>query len=91
MSVEVDYFYADNIWQSSGTPVGWSWGPLGPQDGRFWMVTVIPEYANVGALSASGLSWNTDNNLMISANINVTIPTGVGALLGFKAIRVPSI
>ncbi len=89
MSYEVDYLYADNIWQAAGT-TGWTW-PLGPQDGRFWMVTVIPEYANVGALSASGLSWNTDNNLMLSANIGVTIPSGAGALLGFKAIRVPSV
>jgi hypothetical protein len=90
MSVEVDYFFADNIWQNAGPTVGWSW-PLGPQDGRFWMVTVIPEYANVGTLLASGLSWSTDNNELLTANIGVTITAAAGALLGFKAIRVPSV
>ena len=89
MSVEVDYFYADNIWQDAGTQ-GWTMGPLGPQDGRFWSATVIPEYANVGALSNTQF-WSTDNNLMISANITVTVTAAAGSLLGFKAIRAPSV
>ena len=91
MSVEVDYFYADNIWQDAGSPWNWSWGPLGPQDGRFWSATVIPEYANVDALAITAFWWSTDNNLMISANFTINVTSPAGSLLGFKAIRAPSV
>ena len=89
MSHEVDYLYYDNVWQDAGTSF-WTWG-LGPHDGRYWSCAIIPEYANVAACAVTSFSFSSDDNGVLTGNFTVLVTAPAGSLLGFKAIRAPSV
>ena len=93
MSVEVDYIYYDNVFQGTEV-VGWSWEFGAPTDGRFWSVAIVPELANVTTCEMIRFFWSTDNNQGLTANVTIRVdedgrPGGV--VVGFKAIRAPSV
>ena len=91
MSVEVDYFYYDNVWQDAGAPVTWWWPMNQPVDGRYWSFAIVPEYANVAACNVVNTWLSTDNRMQLTANFTIVVNAPAGSLLGFKAIRAPSV
>lgn len=93
MSVEVDYFYADNIFQADEF-AEWFWSMGQPVDGRFWSFAIVPEYANTAVCEVTRHWFSTDNDQNLTAHFDIRVdydshPGGV--LLGFKAIRAPSV
>jgi hypothetical protein len=88
MSVEVDYFHFDGIFQADEF-VDWTW-PL--PTGNYWSCAVIPDFANVGVLEITRFFWSTDNSLNLTANFTIRareLNRPGGVIFGFKAIRAP--
>jgi hypothetical protein len=105
VSVEVDYFYSDELFQANEVQ-GWFW-PVGfPADGRYWSLAVVPELANLAVCQLLDYWWATDNSdqfhltaffdvkgdrqhLDDNLNPDYTLPGDI--LFGVKLIRAPSV
>jgi hypothetical protein len=61
MGVQVDYFYNDDLMQANQVQ-GWVTTGLGPADGRYWSLSVVPETANVAVCQLLDNWWATDNS-----------------------------
>ena len=93
MSVEVDYFYADQLYQAKGVQ-GWVWDLGLPAEGRYWSLAVVPELANVAMCQLLRFWWSTDNShafhLTAFFDVQGDGGSGSGILFGIKVIRAPS-
>lgn len=105
MGVQVDYFYNDEIYQADEVQ-SWVTSGLGPTDGRYWSLAVVPELANVAVCQLLRYWWVTDNseqfNLSVcfdvqadrqhlDSNLNPDYTIPGGILFGVKLIRAPSV
>jgi hypothetical protein len=101
MSVEVDYFYSDQVYQDNEIQ-GWVWPINLPADGRYWGLAIVPELANLAVCQLLDYWWATDNSdqFHLTAFFDVKgdrqhldppyiIPGGI--LFGVKLIRAPSV
>lgn len=105
MSVEVDYFYSDEVFQANEVQ-GWVW-PVGlPADGRYWGFAVVPELANLAVCQLLDYWWATDNSEQfhmtaffdvkgdrqhLDSNLNPDYILPGDIVFGVKLIRAPSV
>jgi len=96
MSVEVDFYGYDNVFQADEYQE-WTWGPLGASGGCYWSCAVVPELANVSKLEVASFWWSSDNtgDFNLTAHFLIRYDSGAlnpdaqlhGGLFGVKAIR----
>jgi len=93
MSVEADYFPADDLFQSDEF-AEWKWAAGDPD--HYWSFVVIPATANVSVCEIARFWYSADTHRNLTAHFIIRIfhevnqTTFGGGFMNFRAIRIPS-
>lgn len=93
MSVEADYFPADDLFQSDEF-AEWKWAMGDP--GHYWSFVVIPATANVTVCEITRFWYSADARGNLTAHFIIHIfheanqTVFGGGFMNFRAIRIPS-